>query len=377
MKKLYLLPSAVALALGLTICQGAEPTRHNTMGYKPAQDIIHETLVTSKKMALPHLKSTFAAAPDRARIAELANISNWPDALVYDQGQFGTCTANSAAFATCYLSIANSKKPTTLLNNPEALRLSRWYQYYNTRYHEAKLNNQTFNPGDDTGTSIAGSVLALDIYGCCPESTNTQEETIQTPDLKGTITYKGWPYTPNLLSVQPEPLNYVAALDRSIDGLNSGTPYTKANKDINPYAMVSQALQYRDLATPYRKSNYKVENTQAEKDAFINAVITSLKSNHPIMAGVMLDDSFMKDKKGYIPTPNLNSFRATGGHAIPIVGYGPYNKSKPTKCYFKFLNSWSPQWGDHGFGYFEENYFANVNIFQIEAYEVWFNPAIK
>lgn len=375
MTKFYLLPSAVALTLGLTVCYGAEIVQYKTTGYKPAQFVVHDTLAQSKKLATPRLMK--AVVPDRTHISELGTIKSWPDNLKDDQGNFGTCTANSAEFAVCYLSIANSKDPTQLKNNPETLRLSRWFQYYNTRYHEAKLNKLVFDPTDDSGCSIAGSILALDIYGCCPEVAHTQEETIKTHDLSGSIVYTGWPYTPNLLAVQPEPLNYVAALDKSIDGLNAGTPFTTINKQVNPYARISQALQYRDLATPYRKSNPRLANTQGEKDAFTNAVIKALKANHPVMAGVMLDDSFMEGQQGYIPTPNLSTFSWTGGHAIPIVGYGPYNKSKPTTCYFKFLNSWSPTWGDHGFGYFEETYFSNVNIFQIEAYEVWLDPAVK
>ena len=375
MKNLYLLPSAVALVFGLTAGHGAEIRQYKTTGYSPAKFVVHDTMAQSKKLAMS--PSTKAVVIDRTHIAELAAIKDWPDNFKEDQGNFGTCTANSAKFSVCYLSIANSKNPKLLENNPEALELSRWFLYYNTRFLEAKLNGQNFDATNDSGASIIGSILALDIWGCCPEDAHTQEGSIRTKDLSGSITYNGWPYTPTLLSVQPTPFDYLVGLEENRHGLNPGTPCATSNKLTNPYARISKAIQYRDLTTPYRKFNPSTANSQKEKDAFINAVIIALKANHPVMAGVMLDDSFMESVGGHIPTPNLSTFRWTGGHAIPIVGYGPYNKDKPNTCYFKFLNSWSPTWGDHGFGYFEESYFSNVNIFQIEAFETWLDPNIK
>ena len=63
-------------------------------------------------------------------------------------------------------------------------------------------------------------------------------------------------------------------------------------------------------------------------------------------------------------------FKPIGGHALAIVGHGLYNSKAPTQNYFKFLNSWGTSWGDSGFGYFPENYVANVNFFGISAYAV-------
>jgi len=68
--------------------------------------------------------------------------------------------------------------------------------------------------------------------------------------------------------------------------------------------------------------------------------------------------------------PNLSTFSPIGGHAIVLVGYGPYNPNNYSKNYFKFINSWGPNWGQGGFGFFDEEYVANVNVFWSEAFAV-------
>ncbi len=50
--------------------------------------------------------------------------------------------------------------------------------------------------------------------------------------------------------------------------------------------------------------------------------------------------------------------------------HGPYNSSNYSKNYFKFINSWGSNWGQGGFGFFDEEYVANVNVFGSEALAV-------
>lgn len=304
-------------------------------------------------------------------ITELDYTKMWPKEYVYNQGNLGSCTANSVAFSVQYLSLVNSSNPNKLLNNPEVLHISRLYQYYNTRYYESKIYQKNLIPYD-VGASIAGSIIALDKYGCCPENITMKEETINIPDMKGEFVYTGWPYNVKNYAKQPDPESYRISLERNWDGLNKGTSFAEICQKSNSYGMVSQIVQYRDLATPYRKRNSKKVNSSKERLAFTQKVIKALKNNHPVLAGVMLDDTFGDDHNGYISTPTLKTFQATGGHAFTIVGYGSYNHNTPRQNYFKFINSWGPYWGDNGFGYLEEQYLSNVNIFDVESYEVWF-----
>jgi C1A family cysteine protease len=342
-------------------------------GYRPLPLSVLSVVpqVISQKMVIPEEQGLVLNSSDLKGITELDYAQIWPKEYVYDQGDLGSCTANSIAFSIRYLSFANSSAPYKLLNNPEMLSISRLYQYYNTRYYESKIYGKNLIPYD-VGASIAGSILALDKYGCCPETIKMKEERIDIPDLKGEFVYTGWPYHIKNYAKQPDPESYRISLDRNWDGLNEGTSFAQIVQKPNPYGIVSQIIQYQDLATPYRKKNGKTVNSVKEKLAFTQKVVKALKSNHPVLAGVMLDDTFNNDHNGYIPTPILKKFEATEGHAFTIVGYGPYNQNNPRQNYFKFINSWGPNWGDNGFGYLEEGYLSNVNIFDVESYEIWF-----
>ena len=63
-------------------------------------------------------------------------------------------------------------------------------------------------------------------------------------------------------------------------------------------------------------------------------------------------------------------FNPIGGHAFVIVGYGNYNAKKPTQFYFKFMNSWGSNWGDHGYGYLPLGIVESPIHFMVSAYAV-------
>lgn len=353
---------------------GGEEVHFNVKGYSPARLSLLES-------ASPRaLKKKFTATNIQInpnKITELPLIKDWTLDLVYNQGNLGSCTANSAAFTVRYLSMATSATPSVRIKtttgtvlNPDMLSMSRLYQYYHTRSYEAKLNKIRFKPQDDTGASIIGSILALDKYGCCPEKGRIDGETISLFDLRGHMVDNGWDYNISQFHVQPDPDSYIHAFDKSITGLNDGTPFAPSAQSVNPYARIAKDLQYKDLSTVYRRASSSYVNTDNDKQNFRNGILYALESNHPVMMGTMLDDSFMNSRNGYFPTPALHGFTPTGGHAMSIVGYGPYNSAAPTKRYYKVINSWG-NWGDKGFGYFEEDYLNNVNVFGVEAYEVW------
>ena len=337
-----------------------------------------------------------APSPSPAVIApaapiELPNFVIYQQQMVaahdwYNQLNLGSCTANSLAFVLRYLSVLKSANPAEFRKdkNPARLDISRLYQYWNTRYLEAKLMG--YDPDKavkaDNGGSMAGGILAADKYGVTPENivANWDSSRIDTPDMKGKMSYVGYPYTDDLVksSLSPSPEAVRLAYDLDNDGINKGSAFDQGVAYNNDYAYIHKNLGYKDLTTSFRSKSYSAKPKilpDATKQVFINQVVSELQKGRPFYFGVMLDDSFMNDVHGFIPTPNAKFFRATGGHAIAIVGYGQYNIAQNDKTYyFKFVNSWDYNWGDNGCGYLDAmKYVAEVNVFMTEGFSVWLN----
>jgi C1A family cysteine protease len=342
---------------------------------RAAQSVIAKQRISTPSSSSSSRLSARAAARAAARapqkpkgpqITQLANIDSWPASLVYDQESLGSCTANSMGFIIRYLSVRNSKTPTKFSPNPQRLDISRLYQYYNTRFYEGVLlGNVEEGIASDTGASMAGSILAIDKFGCTPETFSDSLESVF--GLK--YNYQGCPYVIQDFAKQPNPEAYRQAFDPDYDGLNPGTGMSPSDSRVNLYAVVSKNIKYADLI-PSRYRNLKRPLNQTEKSSIVSDFVKALSNNQPIYFGTAVDLSFFNDQKGYIPTPNLQTFTPIGGHAIVLVGYGQYNQADPNKQYFKFINSWGPGWGQNGFGFLDEEYVANVNIFWTEAYAV-------
>jgi len=190
---------------------------------------------------------------------------------------------------------------------------------------------------------------------------------VKNPFLSGIAVYEGWSYSDNSSKFrkQPYPLSYAFALDENV----MGNVY-------NPYAQVHRIFQYADLSSMFVKTNWRIQNTSTEKAQVLRTVISALHLNRPVLAGILVDNSFLENVP-FIPMPNMATFNPIGGTAIAIVGYGPYNGNSPTTMYFKFINSWGASWGDRGFGYLPAEYLCNVNIFQEELYAIWFDKMQK
>lgn len=335
-----------------------------------------------------------APSPSPAVVApvapiELPNFSIYQQQMVaahdwYNQLNLGSCTANSMAFVLRYLSVLKSTNPAEFRKdkNPARLDISRLYQYWNTRYLEAKLMG--YDPDAavkaDNGGSMAGAILSADKYGVTPENivANWDSDSIDTPDMKGKISYVGYPYTDDLqkASLAPSPEAGRLAYDLDNDGINKGSAFDQGVEYTNSYSYVYKNLGYKDLTTSFRDKSHQAKIVpDATKQVFINQVVSELQKGRPFYFGIMLDDSFMNDKHGFIPTPKASTFHATGGHAIAIVGYGQYNIAQNDKTYyFKFVNSWDYDWGDNGCGYLDAmKYVAEVNVFLTEGFSVWLN----
>lgn len=112
----------------------------------------------------------------------------------------------------------------------------------------------------------------------------------------------------------------------------------------------SSASPPRDFATATR---YKLKRAVPLKG--IDQIKSALSTTGPVVAGITLYDSMVQEdvkKTGLVPMPKAKE-SVIGGHAICIVGYDD------SKKLFKFINSWSDEWGDKGYGYLSYQYMKN------------------
>ena len=84
----------------------------------------------------------------------------------------------------------------------------------------------------------------------------------------------------------------------------------------------------------------------------------SLATKGPAVLGIQVFSGMSEAKRGIIPLPKRGE-ESVGGHAICAVGYD--NK----KQLVKFKNSWSPKWGDKGYGYLSFEY---VRFYMMDAW---------
>lgn len=332
---------------------------------------------------------------------ELQYLKNYPSQLIYDQGNYGSCTANAFAWIVSYLSGSNSTKHPgvflldgrTMLN-PDVLRISRLYQYYITRLLEARLmgmKNASLKAAlsADNGASMAGAIMAADKSGSVPESCNLQLDSLNQPDFVGSgDRFQGVPYIQanynlgSVIDLYSTALTF--ALNATISGLNAGTSFASAaTQAANPYHIVASRLKYVDLTSDLRRKNLSKSGQpivlgDVDKREIRKRILASIRQNRPIYIGVLLNDTFLTstNNQGFVPMINLAKFNPTGGHAVVIVGYGPYNASQPEKMYYKFVNSWGSDTGNKGYYYFPADYIEDgLSIVAAEAFSVWFDTS--
>lgn len=77
-----------------------------------------------------------------------------------------------------------------------------------------------------------------------------------------------------------------------------------------------------------------------------------LATNGPILAGVVVDSTWLNASKTRGNLDNFNPNGVVGGHAITIVGY--------TADRFIIRNSWGTEWGDKGFAYASAAYIRDA-----------------
>lgn len=190
----------------------------------------------------------------------------------FDQGQEGSCTANSACGEARYLH--------RLLGIAPDADFARQLLYYLER------KDQGSAPDDDSGSSIAESVAAMETYGLALES--------------------DWPY----------------------DGNFSTTPTD---------AILAEAAQHKILAAQI------VANDPASFKQCI-------ADNRGIMIGFTVFESFENPqfaKDGIMPMP-ADGENILGGHAVRIIGYDDTMQANGLTGYYLVRNSWGEGWALQG-----------------------------
>jgi C1A family cysteine protease len=84
------------------------------------------------------------------------------------------------------------------------------------------------------------------------------------------------------------------------------------------------------------------------------SIMQALASDHPVVVGFTVYDSFYKHADGTIDMPSLSDSVA-GGHCVIVVGYDNATRR------FKFQNSWGTKWGTRGFGTIPYDYLGSAN----------------
>jgi len=238
----------------------------------------------------------------------------WP---VEDQGYFQSCTANAVIGMVEYLLRKNQDKPP---GREERINLSRMFLYKTTR--------QLLRWRGDSGAYPRKTIQALALFGAPPEDS--------------------WPYSGDLMDVEPTPFCY-------------------------SYAQQFKALRYMRL-----------DENGSDAEATKGNVIRTLAGGIPVIFGFPLYRSvaLMKSKprangekapegKGkewfyVVPPPNLYPYDGlVGGHAVMAVGYDnsveyqyPDKNGKTETRHGALIirNSWGYGWGNNGFAYLPYSY---------------------
>jgi len=155
-------------------------------------------------------------------------------------------------------------------------------------------------------------------------------------------------------------------------GQDAGSRISTAMKVLNKYGIATEAmhpyLAPADQADAAKLTAYlsKLPSAEAMADAAKNKIAGAKKvsdlngfkaaiaKGHPVGFGIMVYKSFMSPEAkttGVIPMPDTSHEQLLGGHAILAVGYDD------AKQQVIFRNSWSPKWGDKGYGYLPYGYF--------------------
>jgi C1A family cysteine protease len=89
-----------------------------------------------------------------------------------------------------------------------------------------------------------------------------------------------------------------------------------------------------------------------------------LAEGYPFTVGLGVHETFrsrLVKRTGVVSLPDTGRDRYLGGHAMLVVGYSEDSR------HFIVRNSYGPQWGDRGYGYFPYRYLLDPDL----AWDLW------
>ncbi|MFN8308496.1 MAG: C1 family peptidase [Chitinophagales bacterium] len=86
-----------------------------------------------------------------------------------------------------------------------------------------------------------------------------------------------------------------------------------------------------------------------------------LANNQPVLIGAKLSDAFMTWNSDDVMMGNT-TYDRVGQHAYHALVIGGYDDAKGPNGAFKIINSWSPNWGDNGYIWIDQNFAVNAFI---------------
>lgn len=159
-----------------------------------------------------------------------------------------------------------------------------------------KVTRELLDLAGDDGAYLRDTMKAMVLFGVPPE--------------------KYWPYDPARFNDEPTAFCY-------------------------SYAQSYQAIEY-----------YRLDPPDTPTSTVLTNIKTKLAANLPSMFGFSVYSSMPPsgDGKGEIPYPSSGD-TLEGGHAVLAVGYDDQKKIGSKKGALLIRNSWSTDWGDHGYGW--------------------------
>lgn len=298
---------------------------------------------------------------------------------VYDQGMYGSCTANATALTWCILKLTGSARYTNGVYNTVFNSLTKLPSvasiYYNARSisgllvqtttsNNSVVSNRTYiDEGADpslfanvftAGTSADNTRITGGSYYALTNNKYVRYYTFGGQVYTGICDNSKWSYPFHATSyysqyIDPYFLLYNASANNGqYDDVNV-TLSNAAQKiqqiknavlsKLGLYSMLSSPLYNMSLSRmtmiPTPSSNIQ----QLSQSTFYK----TLQSGLPIMLGYVVYSSFMNTTSNGI-VPSISG-SVLGGHCVVIVGIITINNVYYVKC----RNSWSSSWGNAGY----------------------------
>lgn len=116
-----------------------------------------------------------------------------------------------------------------------------------------------------------------------------------------------------------------------------------------PYSDVNGCSLVPDNSQTQNASGYKISSYVKIINSDKVAIKTMVASNHPVIATILADNSFVNARTGFI----WKTYSGSGmlPHTLIICGYDDARNA------YKVMNSWGTSWGDAGYSWIDYDFF--------------------